>query len=150
MKLEIINLSRVKWSLIPLLITLVLLAGCSHEANEPEESLLYKRYACRPELAVAQVCGFSLNDSVQVDVVLLQAGDDESWQRLKEEFNIHDEDGTTSWLATADNPAQRTKWNGEPVTRVIASHHKKTVGLYIIESEAQLDALMDYQLEKMK
>ena len=34
--------------------------------------------------------------------------------------------------------------------RVIASHDKRTIGFYRLDNEAQYDALVDYQIEKMK
>lgn len=126
---------------------LSMLTGCMRE-SAPEGDL-YLRYASRQEMAVAQVSGFSLNDTVQVDVVLLQAESDEAWQRMKEEFGIADTAGSTSWLGESNNPARRASWNGQPLLRVIASHEKKAVGLYLLENEVQYDALMDYQLNRI-
>ena len=111
---------------------------------------LYKRYAARQDLTVAQVSGFKLNDSVRVDVVLVVADDEMAWQHIKEELGIHSIEGVTSWLGTVDQPARRTKWDGHPVLRVVASHSRRTVGFYRIDNERQYDALLDYQLEKMK
>lgn len=136
--------------LLLILLPVLIAVGCGREAEETPESGLYKRYASHEELSVAQVCGFSLCDSVRVDVVLLQAESDEAWQQLKEEFDIRGDEGTVSWLGAEENPALRTQWTGSPATRVVASHARRTVGLYIIESEAQYDALLDYQLNKLK
>lgn len=101
-------------------------------------------------MTVAQVGGFKLCDTVRVDVVMLQAEVEQSWLQLTEEFNIRGEEGMVSWLGDIDNPALRTMWTGEPVMRVIASPDKRTIGFYRIETEAQYDALIDYQLEKTK
>ena len=132
------------------MLPVLMAVGCSREAEEPQESALYKHYAAQPELSVAQVCGFSLCDTVQIDVVLLQAESAEAWQQLKEEFAIADTTGTTSWLADREEPARRVQWNGQPMMRVIASHDKQAIGLYLIEGETAYDALLDYQLEKIK
>ena len=67
------------------------------------QSSLYKSYASRQHLTVAQVSGFMLNESVRVDVVM-----------------------------------------------VVASHERRTVAFYRINTEAQYDALLDYQLNNMK
>ena len=101
-------------------------------------------------MTVAQVGGFKLCDTVRVDVVMLQAEVEQSWLQLTEEFNIRGEEGMVSWLGDIYNPALRTKWTGEPVMRVIALPDKRTIGFYRIETEAQYDALIDYQLEKTK
>ena len=117
-----------------MLLPLVMLTGCSHEKKEMNVSALYQHYAERENLSVAQVSGFELNDSVCVDVVLMQADNEEAWQQLKEE----------------ENPAIRTQWNGTPVMRVIASLYKHTIGIYRIDNETQYDAIVEYQLEKTK
>ena len=125
----------------------LLMVACS---SEPDEGSLYKRYAAQPELAVAQVCDFVLNDTVRIDVVLLQAMSDEAWADMRAEFGIEDTVGVSSWLANPERPAQRMEWTGEPRVRVIASAGKKAVGLYKLENEHQYDALIDYQLDHIK
>ena len=132
-----------------MLLPLALLMGCARQEKQPE-SALYRHYAAQQELKVAQVNGFNLSDTVHVDVVMLQAESEQAWQQLTEEFNIRCEEGTSSWLGEIDTPAQRTQWRGVPVMRVIASPDRHVVGFYLIETEAQYDALIDYQLENTK
>ncbi len=114
------------------------------------QSELYKHYASRNNLAVAQVNGFKLNDAVRVDVVLVVADDEAAWNQLKVELDIRGDEGVNSWLGDLKQPAKRVQWNGKPLLRVIASHARRTVGFYRLETEEQYDALLDYQLEKMK
>jgi hypothetical protein len=114
------------------------------------QSALYKQYASRQELTVAQVNGFKLNESQRVDVVLIVADDEAAWKQLAKELNIKEEEGSVSWLGDSKNPAQRVKWTGVPVLRVVASHARRTVAFYRIATEAQYDALLDYQLNNMK
>ena len=111
---------------------------------------LYKRYASRQELTVAQVSGFKLSESQRVDVVLVVADDETAWQKLAKELNIKGEGGVVSWLGDSRNPAQRVKWTGSSVLRVVASHARRTVAFYRVNTEAQYDALLDYQLNNMK
>lgn len=111
---------------------------------------LYKRFASRQELSVAQVNGFKLNESQRVDVVLVVADDDAAWRKLTRELNIKGEEGAVSWLGDLKNPAQRVKWTGTSVFRVVASHARRTVAFYRLDTEAQYDALLDYQLNNMK
>ena len=111
---------------------------------------LYKRYASRQELTVAQVSGFKLNESERVDVVIVVADDEAAWQKLTQELNIKGENGVVSWLGDIRKPAQRVKWTGAPVLRVVASHARRTVAFYRLNTEAQYDALLDYQLNNMK
>ena len=132
------------------LMTLMLVAACCRERGQQEAGSLYQRYASRQELKVAQVSGFELNDSVFTDVVMLQAINDSAWQNMTEEFDIRGTEGAVSWLGEIDDPAKRTEWGGKPVIRAIASHTKQTIGFYRIDNEEQYDALLDYQIEKMK
>ena len=111
---------------------------------------LYKQYASRPGLTVAQVDGFKLCDSVRVDVVLLQADDEAAWRRLAVEFGVEGEEGVVSWLADTERPAKRVGWTGRPVLRAVASHARRTLAFYRLDNERQYDALLDYQLYRMK
>ena len=114
------------------------------------QSELYKRYASREDLTVAQVNGFKLNETVRVNVVLVVADNETAWNRLKEELDIRGEEGANSWLGELKQPVKRVKWNGKTLLRVIASHARRTIGFYRIDNEEQYDALLDYQLNKMK
>ena len=132
------------------LLPLTLLTGCSRETEPQGASAFYSRYAQRQELKVAEVDGFKLSDTVRIDVVMLQAETEEAWQQLKAEFDIRGEEGTVSWLGDIENPALRTQWEKGPVMRVIASHEKQVIGFYRIDNEAQYDALIEYQINKME
>ena len=69
--------------LLPLLLLMPMVTSCRHGQTAQVEDALYQRYASRQELNVAQVQGFRLNDSVKIDVVLMVADDEASWQQLK-------------------------------------------------------------------
>ena len=114
------------------------------------QSELYKRYASRQDLTVAQVSGFKLNDSTRVDVVLVVADNTKAWEQLKHELDIRGDKGVVSWLGETKQPARRTRWNGKPLLRVVASHTRHVVGFYRLDTEKQYDALLDYQLNNMK
>lgn len=114
------------------------------------QSSLYKSYASRQDLTVAQVSGFKLNESERVDVVIVVADNDAAWQQLTKELSIKGEDGVVSWLGDTQKPAMRVKWTGAPVLRVVASHSRRTLAFYRVNTEAQYDALLDYQLNNMK
>ena len=114
------------------------------------QSSLYKNYASRKNLTVAQVSGFKLNESERVDVVIVVADDDAAWRQLAQELNVRGEEGAVSWLGDVKEPARRVKWKKTPVLRVVASPARRTIAFYRINTEAQYDALLDYQLNNMK
>jgi hypothetical protein len=123
------------------------IVGCSQEA---EKVPLYRQYAPRPDLTVAQVSGFQLCDTVKVDVVILVADDSTAWQGLKEEFDIRTSEGVTSWMGDIDHPARRVKRDVRPAWRAMAVHEEKTIAFYRIADSIQYQTLLDYQLEKIK
>ncbi len=133
--------------LLYILLLSLLLAACSHEKVE---LLLYQQYASRQDLTVAQVKGFQLCDSVKVDVVILVADDSAAWQGLKEEFDIRTSEGVTSWVGDIDNPTLRMKGGDRPAWRAMAVHNAMTIAFYRIDTEEQLDALRNYQMNMIE
>ena len=113
------------------------------------QSRLYEHHAPKQGLKVAQVSGFRLIDSVRVDVVLVVAENEAAWQRLMKEYNVLSSEGSTSWLGEVDNPAKRTQWSGKPVCKVIVSHDRRTMAFYRLDTLAQYEALLDYQLNAL-
>ena len=120
--------------------------SCSREV---EEVPLYRQYAARQDLTVAQVSGFKLCDTVKVDVVILVADDTAAWQGLKEEFDIRTSEGVTSWMGNIDHPQQRVKRSERPAWRAMAVHDERTIAFYRIDTEKQREALLDYQLSNI-
>ena len=132
--------------LLHILLLLTMLAACSREV---ETAPLYRQYASRPDLTVAQVAGFQLGDTVRVDVVILVADDSAAWQGLKPEFDIRPSEGVTSWLGDIDNPARRVKRSEVPLWRAMAVHEERTLAFYRVATQAEFDALREYQMEMM-
>ena len=120
--------------------------SCSREV---EEVPLYRQYAARQDLTVAQVKGFQLCDTVKTDVVILVADDSAAWCRLKEEFDIRTAEGITSWMGDIDEPAKRVKRSVRPAWRAMAVHEERTIAFYRIDTEEQREALMDYQMNEL-
>lgn len=120
--------------------------SCSREV---EEVPLYRQYAARQDLTVAQVKGFQLCDTVKTDVVILVADDSVAWQQMKEEFDIRTSEGVTSWMGNIDHPQQRVKRSVRPAWRAMAVHNDHTIAFYRIDTEEQREALLDYQMERI-
>lgn len=110
------------------------------------QSSVYRHYAQRTDLTAVELQGFRLADTVRLDVVILEADDAKAWRRLCRQLNIRTTEGTVSWLAPVDKPSRRQRWNGGPCLKAIASHERRTVCFYLLRSEADYDALADYQM----
>ena len=121
--------------------------SCSREV---EEVPLYRQYAARQDLTVAQVKGFQLCDTVKTDVVIFVADDSTAWAGLKEEFDIRTSEGVTSWMGDIEEPARRVKRSVRPAWRAMAVHADRTVAFYRIDTEEQRQALMDYQMNTIE
>lgn len=132
--------------LLLILMPLMLLA-CSDEETELP---LYQRYAPRQDLTVAQVKGFQIGDTVKTDVVLLVADDSAAWAELKAEFDIRTSEGVTSWMGDIDEPSRRVKRAVRPAWRAMAVHADRTLAFYRVDTEAQRQALMDYQMNAIE
>ena len=126
---------------------LPLAVACSREADELP---LYQRYADSKNLTVAQVKGFQIGDTLKTDVVLLVADDSAAWAELKAEFDIRTSEGVTSWMGDIDEPARRVKRAVRPAWRAMAVHADRTVAFYRIDTEAQRQALLDYQMNTIE
>ena len=124
-------------------------AGCDTSDLRPLTSDLYQRYASRQNLTVAQVSGFQLCDTVKTDVVLLVADDSATWAELKAEFDIRTSEGVTSWMGDIDEPTRRVKRAVRPAWRAMAVHADRTLAFYRIDTEAQRQAQLDYQLDNL-
>lgn len=54
--------------------------------SERKCSLVYQHYAHLPGIEATFVKGYPLNDTIPIDVTLLQATTDSAWQRLRADF----------------------------------------------------------------
>lgn len=112
-------------------------------------SELYRQYASNPHLNVSYIEDFRVNDTVTVDVTLLEAKDDEGWEELRERFDISD---------LSDIPeevrhlfAEKTKAigfshyeeddEGEIVNIVVYSRIEKSVYLFHTKKDAEIKAI---------
>lgn len=111
---------------------------------------LYGRFASRSDLAVAQVTGLGVNDSVRVDVVLLVADDEAAWRQLKEAFDIRTSEGVTSWMGDIEHPERRVRRATRPAWRAVAVHAQRTLAFYRVEDDRQYQALLDSQTREME
>ena len=83
-----------KRQIIPFLLAVVLLGGTLAVKLWPrtvpyeECSELYRRYADAEGINATFIKGFHVNDTVDVDVTLLEATDSAGWEKLISDFNI--------------------------------------------------------------
>lgn len=127
---------------------------------------LYERYAGQPGVKVAAVSGFQLDSASHVDVVLIEAEDDEGWTWMRQEFLIVElmPEQQASLLEGDDVVffARRSRSNprdGAPVVGdkvdastscyVGISYLQRAVYIFCADSEAQSDAIATLLVKKI-
>ena len=122
-------------------------------------SEVYKKYADDGHVAATFLRNFRVNDSVEVDVTLLEARDDEGWDRLQKDFNATPPPPEVIeilgknlemeiWLAPKNNYAftmDSVLTNNDVVSVLYA---KKQLCVFNIENEKQIDAVTIHQFEE--
>lgn len=67
----------------------VVLRLCPRTPRADEVSDIYRQYADNEYVAASFVKDFKVNDSVMVDVTVLEAKDSAGWQQMLDDFNIY-------------------------------------------------------------
>lgn len=122
---------------------------------------LYRRYEGNPHLDVTYLRNFPVNDTLAVDVTLLQARDDEGWDILKEDFRVvpplefiqkkidSGKDIVEVFLAPKDNPTlPMDKKNILKNNVVGVSRLKRTISIFTTDTKEQQLAVMHYNYWK--
>lgn len=127
----------------------------SHEVSE-----VYTRYAGNEDFNVVFLKDFKLNDTVFVDVTLLEAKNDSSWVRIKDDFNIlsfPSEFPIPMGGNTVDiKYAPKHKYNAPMDTAILNNdiiaiyYYKQTITIFHIENEEQIDAIFYQQTINLK
>ena len=122
-----------------------------------ECSEAYRRYADSEHVVAAFLRDFPVNDTVCVDVTLLEARDSLGWERLQKDFNVtppppevieilgEDLDGVWVWLAPKNNyalPMDSVLLNNDVIS---ISYENKSICIFDTESETQMDAVSSHQ-----
>ena len=150
--------------LITILVCLLLLGGGTVVILMPQVvpysqcSDVYKQYADVDGIDATFIKGYRVNDTLTVNVTLLQATDSAGWARLQRDFGAHGPTDTqrealeqgkdiiSFKLFRKDNsPAPIDK---EAVNNVVAvSYLKHAVCVYHTETHEQVDRILEYQIK---
>ena len=152
--------------LLPLLIVVVPVAATVLWAWWPRTvptervSDLYRRYEHNPHLTVAYIEDFPVNDTLTVDVTTIRALDAAGWDTLAKDFRIEPlpdilqkklnegKDLVTTFLAPKVNPALSMDTTDLLKNNVVGiSQLMHTVSVFSIETESQINAVVNYNLK---
>ena len=152
------------WVGIGLLIELAVITLCkrwywffpSHSVSE-----LYTKYAGTEGLDVAFVKDYRVNDTVFVDVTMLEATTDSAWIMLQNDFNIpiipeEYRDLVSSFnsidfrLAPKINPKLPMDSIAENNNAIVTSRNKQTICIFHISSKKQVNEIFYNKLKNIK
>lgn len=124
----------------------------THEVSE-----IYSRYAKEEGIDAAFVKDYRVNDSVTVDVTVLEATTDSAWAVLKREYNIPEPTTEEKTNMEKGSPCiafcglhkkdERAKYTNEN-TLVVAIYNDRTIYVFYSKTKEQKDNLMDMFFEK--
>ena len=152
--------------LITILVCLLILGGGGAVLLLPQVvpfdqcSDVYKRYADMDGVDATFIKDYKVNDTVRVDVTLLEAQTDSAWTILQTDFNVPiipeeyrelvaSSNSVDFWLASKDNPKDRTDTIISHNDIIVMSRQMQTICICHIENRHQSDAIMDSKTHEL-
>lgn len=123
-------------------------------------SVAYQTYANQPGIRAAFIKDYRINDTVKVNVTLLEAQTDSAWTILQTDFNVPiipeeyrelvaSSNSVDFWLASKDNPKDRTDTIISHNDIIVMSRQMQTICICHIENKRQSDAIMDSKTHEL-
>ena len=157
-----------KCTVISLLIILLAVGGavlvkrCPRTVPLEETSELYQRYADTEGIVASFVQGYRLNDSVRVDVTLLQATDSAAWQQLMDsiwstipsredrDFLMHQSPITTKYIPKGHLNCPMDTASLLNNDLIAIDINQNTVAIFHLDDESQIPAIIRHHLKEVK
>lgn len=153
-----------KW-ILTILLSLLLLGGAVVVILSPrvvpfsQTSDIYKQYASSVNIQATFIKDMTINDSVAVDVTLLEARDSAGWERLKNEFGVaqfllaDNEDRyarrVIAWRAPNGRPTERIKLKHPDDWSVSVAPAMRTVCIFHTETDDENKAVTLYKFQNI-
>ena len=121
---------------------------------------LYKRYAAVDDIDATFIKGYQVNDTLFLDVTLLEAKTDSAWVVLQSDFHVPiipeeyrellaNSSSVDFWLASKKDPTIRTDTIISHNDLIVMSRQKQTISVCHIENKRQADAIMDKKTNEL-
>ena len=120
-----------------------------------EVSEVYTRYADDESIDASFIKGYRVNDTLFVDVTLLQAKDSAGWERLLNDFHLENVIDTSAYrqphsfsisMVSPKDPTKRISSPDEPFCSLVAFPFEKEIHIYSTENDDHCMALHMYLL----
>ena len=123
-------------------------------------SFAYQTYANQPNIRAAFIKDYRINDTVKVNVTLLEAKTDSAWTVLQTDFNvpiipeeykhlINNYNSVDSWLAPKDNyksPMDTIAYRNDAI---VVSRQKQIVSIFHLRKETPIDDIFIHKLNEI-
>ena len=141
---------------ITILLCLLLLGGgalvvyCPRTVPYAQCSDLYKRYAAVDDIDATFIKDFKVNDTLFVDVTLLEAKDSAGWERLLNDFHLVNAIDTSAYrqphsfsisMVSPKDPTKRISSPDEPFCSRVAFPYEGEIHIYSTENDDHCRAL---------
>ena len=125
-----------------------------------EVSEIYDRYEKVEGIDVSFVKDYKVNDTLFVDVTLLEAKDSVGWTTLQADFHVPvipeeyrkllaNSSSVDFWLASKKDPTIKTDTIISHNDLIVMSRQRQTICVCHIENKHQADAIMDKQTNEL-
>jgi len=152
--------------LITIIICLVILGGGAVVLLHPQVvpfdqcSVAYQTYANQPNIRAVFIKDYRINDTVKVNVTLLEAKTDSAWTVLQTDFNvpiipeeykhlINNYNSVDSWLAPKDNyksPMDTIAYRNDAI---VVSRQKQIVSIFHLRKETPINDIFIHKLNEI-
>lgn len=155
-------MKKTSW-LITILVCLLIIVGggavvlCPRIVLPSQCSEVYKRYSKADGIDATFIKDYRVNDSVFVDVTVLEANNDSAWEVLKNEYKIPEltpyaksdiEKGSSCIAFCRLHKKDETKKYNNENTMVVAMHNDRTIYVFYLKTKEQKNYLVDMFFEK--
>lgn len=152
---------------ITILVCLLILGGGALILGWPRTvpfdqcSDLYKQYVAVEGINATYIKDYKVNDTVFVDVTLLEAKTDSAWTVLQTDFNVPiipeeyrelvaSYSSVDFWLASKNNHRDRTDTIISHNDIIVMSRQMQTICICHIENKRQSDAIVNKEIHDLK
>lgn len=131
-----------------------------HTVPTSQCSELYRQYRHLEGVKASYIKDFPVNDTLRLDVTLLQAADSAAWERLKEDFGIVqwpdnvvallrcNEDIVQISIAASDYKEHYKGLDIKEIDIIAGAFRKQTISVFHLETTEQQHAVIQYNLLK--
>lgn len=155
-----------RWT-ITLLVILLAAAGVGlfkywpRTIDDDQCSALYRNYLHSPGIQSTYIKGKRLNDTLRIDITLLQATTPQGWEQLQKDFNITQPDSATTALLDQGNPdlilsilnddsqPEADTPRTDTVNIMAASRSLQCISIFHACNPQQIDAIVDNHIDQL-